>query len=144
MVSYSLVLCRVHSYLRRRSGYFSSMVNHETFTQKFITQGPRDEKKWWIWGSQVRHMSISLDVTVRQQSEISLTISMCSMVLEYLPTKLGNSWGYLCRCAYSSTMVRIWDIWLCNSCPWCFCFSLLGRLTLKTLKSRKLGMKLQG
>ena len=30
------------------------------------------------------------------------------MVLEYLPTKLGDVWGK-CRCAYSSTMVRIWD-----------------------------------
>ena len=30
------------------------------------------------------------------------------MVLEYVSTKLGHFWGK-CRCAYSSTMVRIWD-----------------------------------
>ena len=34
-------------------------------------------------------------------------LPICSMVLEYLPTKLGNFWGK-CWCSYSSTMVRIW------------------------------------
>jgi hypothetical protein len=37
-------------------------------------------------------------------------IPICSMVLVYLPTKLGHFWGK-CRCAYSSTMVRIFNIW---------------------------------
>ena len=32
-----------------------------------------------------------------------------SMVLEYLPTKLGHFWGFYVG-KYSSTMVRIWDM----------------------------------
>ena len=40
---------------------------------------------------------------------LNLHTQMLTMVLEYLPTKLGDFWGFYVG-KYSSTMVRIWDI----------------------------------
>ena len=45
---------------------------------------------------------------VNTLKKVFCPIPRCSMLLEYLPTKLRHFWGK-CRCAYCSTTLRIWD-----------------------------------
>ena len=45
---------------------------------------------------------------VNTLKKVFCPIPRCSMLLEYLPTKLRHFWGK-CTCAYCSTTVRIWD-----------------------------------